>query len=113
MAKNHKGQRRAIVPDQVRPAPQKKQGLPLALWLGLAGLVVLVAGVMLAFRPAAKPPEPPLVTGKPKLQVSQEVEDFGRVPLNRPVKASFKLKNVGDKDLRVLATPQIEVKQGC
>jgi hypothetical protein len=103
--------RKPIVPEK-RPAQRRKQGLPLALWLGIAGVLVLVAGIMLIFRPAAKP-EPPQVTGKPRLQVSQDVLDFGKVALNRPVKATFKLKNVGDQDLYVRGTPQIEVKQGC
>jgi hypothetical protein len=35
------------------------------------------------------------------------------VPLDVPVKATFRLSNVGDRPLSILNQPVVEVKQGC
>ena len=46
------------------------------------------------------------------LSIAQQI-DFGKVPLDIPVKATFKLSNVGDQPLQILGQPIVEVKQGC
>ncbi len=99
-----------------KPGQERKQSrLPLILWVGVAGLLLVVAGLFVLLRPSAgaATAKPPQFTGGPKLAVDQEKIDFGTVPLNRPVKATFKLTNVGDQQLVIEGTPQIEVKQGC
>jgi hypothetical protein len=55
----------------------------------------------------------PLVTGSPKLSVDRDSIDFGKVPLDIPVKATFKLKNVGDQPLTIKGEPRVEVVRGC
>jgi hypothetical protein len=37
----------------------------------------------------------------------------GKVPLEKTVKATFKLSNVGDQPLQILNPPVVEVKQCC
>jgi len=46
--------------------------------------------------------------------VDRQQIDFGKVPLDKPVKATFMLSNVGDQPLQILGEqPVVEVKQGC
>ncbi len=67
-----------------------------------------------AFNPrSAATGSPAQVTGQPKLAVDREQIDFGKVPLDKTVKATFKLTNVGDQPLQILSQPVVEVKQGC
>jgi len=95
------------------PAP-KRNALPLYLTGG--ALLVIIIGVVLlanAGRGSSGSSVPAQVTGKPKLAVDREQIDFGKVPLDRTVKATFKLSNVGDQPLQILNQPVVEVKQGC
>ncbi len=50
----------------------------------------------------------------PKLTVDRDRIDFGRVPYDQPVRATFVLKNVGDQPL-VIAGNQISARlvEGC
>lgn len=89
---------------------RERQGTPGVLWLALGGLVLLIAGVLLIWRPGGGTP---LVTGKPSLAVDRDRIDFGTVPMDKPVKAVFKLTNVGDKPLTINGQPQVEVVEGC
>ena len=50
MSKHSKANRRAIVPDVVRSKQGAEKRAPLGILLGLAGLLVLLAGVFLIFR---------------------------------------------------------------
>lgn len=51
--------------------------------------------------------------GTPRLVVEQEVFDYGDVALNTPITTTFVLRNEGDGVLRILNTPQVEVREGC
>jgi hypothetical protein len=64
-------------------------------------------------RQPAQAAKAPQFTGGAKLAVDQEKINFGTVPLNKPVKATFKLTNVGDQTLEIDGAPKIEVKAGC
>lgn len=55
----------------------------------------------------------PQVTGGPKLSVDRDSIDFGKLPLDIPVKAEFKLKNVGDQPLAIKGAPRVELVKGC
>jgi len=51
--------------------------------------------------------------GTPRLVVEQEVFNYGDVALNTPITTTFVLRNEGDGVLRILETPQVEVREGC
>ena len=99
---------------KVRLPPPKRNGLPLLLAGG--ALFVIIIGVLLLTnlgRGASGSASPARVTGRPSLVVDRQQIDFGEVPLDIPVKAAFKLTNVGDQPLQILNQPVVEVKQGC
>ena len=96
------------------PAPAKAWlGLPLPVWLGVPGIILIVAGLLFASqrgKPSALTPE---VTGSPSLKVDKEKVDLGNVKLGQFVEVTFNLTNVGDQPLRFSKEPYIEVKEGC
>ena len=53
------------------------------------------------------------VTGGPRLSVDRDSIDFGKLPLDIPVKAEFRLKNVGDQPLAIKGAPRVELVKGC
>jgi hypothetical protein len=91
----------------------------------LAGgaLLLIIAGLIAVWRPAGQISSaggtspiggnPTQVADKPRLAVDRQQIDFGRVPLDRTVKATFVLSNVGDRPLQIVGEPVIEVKKGC
>jgi len=52
-------------------------------------------------------------TGTPVLQIDSDHVDFGDVPYNQMVEASFEITNAGDATLVFAEKPFIEVKDGC
>ncbi len=106
--------------DKARPANgrARRGGVPPLAWLGLAGLLLVALGLFfvrqsLAGSAAPAPSAAIPATGKAKLAVDRETIDFGRVPLNKPVKATFKLTNVGDRPLTLNGTPEVQALKGC
>jgi len=81
--------------------------------------VALLVGAYLVYRqanqPVAKQASPVIVevSGSPSLKVDQETIDFGDVPVNQMVTATFQLTNTGDQPLRFSKPPTVEVKEGC
>lgn len=83
-------------------------------------MVVAVAAAVLLLQSAKQPAigastdtSAPAGAGRPQLVVDQEQIDFGAVPVNKMVKASFKLTNAGDTPL-TLSVPQVaQVVEGC
>ncbi len=96
------------------PSPPRSR-LPIYLAVGGAMFVVIAGVALLANldRGSSSSSTPAQITGQPKLAVAQQKIDFGKVPLDRPIKATFKLSNVGDQPLQILNRPVVEVKQGC
>jgi hypothetical protein len=99
--------------------PTQRNAMPFRLAApivaGGALLVIIIGVVLLANlgRGSSGSGSPAQVTGLPKLVVDRQQIDFGKVPLDIPVKAAFKLSNVGDRPLQILNQPIVEVKQGC
>ena len=94
--------------------PPRRSALP--FYLGGGALLVIMIGIVLLTnlgRGSSASSSPAQATGQPKLAVDREQIDFGKVPLDIPVKATFKLSNVGDQPLQILNQPVVEVKQGC
>lgn len=85
------------------------------LWAGIAGLaIVAVLAIvgMLAWQDSRSAGSAS-AGGTPNLEVDQTRIDFGDVPMNRMVKASFKLSNTGDGSLQVSVPAIPEVVEGC
>ncbi|MBZ0309053.1 MAG: DUF1573 domain-containing protein [Anaerolineae bacterium] len=55
----------------------------------------------------------PDVTGSPRLEVAQDIQDFGDVPFEQMVTSAFTIKNVGDEPLVIQREPQVELVRGC
>jgi len=98
---------------QAAPSPLRRL---LPFFVIGAALLLLGAGIVLVRRangPTNDSDIPTLAADMPRLAVDQKLLDFGKVPLDIPIKATFKLTNVGDQPLRILNQPVVEVKQGC
>jgi hypothetical protein len=102
-----------------KPRKSKANGadrgpLVLIAFLSAGFLLILLAGWLLAANrekgPGGYVPE---VTGQPSLKVDKDQIDFGDVQFNDVVTATIQLTNVGDKPLKILREPYIEVKAGC
>jgi hypothetical protein len=94
-----------------KPRPWWKRISPLLL--GLGGLLLMGMASFILVR-AAQPPTQniPLVSG-PRLQVDREIIDFGEVKMGIPIRASFKLTNIGNEPVRFVRQPYIQVLEGC
>jgi hypothetical protein len=79
------------------------------------GAVLIVAVGFLAWRGSRSPQTTtsPTSTGSTRLSVDRSTIDLGKVPLDVPVKATFKLKNVGDQPLTIKGEPRVELVKGC
>jgi hypothetical protein len=98
-----------------KAAPSSRRKL-LPLFVVGAAVLLIVLGLALVRRAgesASTSDIPTLETNMPRLAVDQKSIDFGKVPLDIPVKATFKLSNVGDQPLQILGQPVVAVKQGC
>jgi hypothetical protein len=98
--------------------PKKILGfIPKRLW----PVVVLVigafaiTGVVLLISQESALPEGymPQVSGAPALEVEQPFFELGEMHFNVPANVTYVLRNVGDKPLRILDVPQVQVLEGC
>ncbi len=89
---------------------------PLALIAGGSLFLIAILAFTLVGRNAAQSGAPPGFTPQaegPRIAVDREVIDFGKRPLDIPVEAVFRVRNVGSAPLRIQGTPQVEVVEGC
>ena len=96
-----------------RPQPKPmKNNLPIWLIIGGLGLIFILAAVFLFG--TGKDKAGIEVTGAPKIQVDQQVYDYGTVKLGGvPIRTVVQVTNVGDQTLRFSEPPYIEVLEGC
>lgn len=89
---------------------RQQQAFPL-IWIFAAAALLLLAGVGIWWASA------PGDTGSgrigPRLAVDREKIDFGRVPLDKPVRAEFKITNAGDRTLTLDTSAPIQALEGC
>lgn len=98
-----------------KPTGKRKQRGPrMPVWIILAGVAALAAGLALAAANSGRDADiEPLVSGAPALVADQEMIDYGDVRLGTPVTTEIRVSNVGSKDLRFTRAPYVEVKEGC
>ena len=101
------------------PAPPPQRGrLPFVV-LAIVLLVAAAAAILLLQSTKQLSTDTPTSSGAlagaghPQLVVDQEQIDFGSVPVNKMVKASFKLTNAGDTPLTLSVPPVAQVIEGC
>lgn len=80
--------------------------------ISIAGLVVVALSATLG---EDSLPSEALVdtSGTPVLQLDSDFVDFGDVPFNQMVEASFEVTNTGDAALLFAEEPFVELKDGC
>lgn len=83
-------------------------------WLAAAIVVLLLigGGLVVWSSSSRRPDVPPQVIGAPKLVVDQAVVDEGYVQFDVPVRTTYRLSNVGDQPLTIMAAP-VELVEGC
>jgi len=97
---------------KIKPKAQPKQNL-LPLWLTLLGIGLVLVAFFVFWNNSRQQKANIQVTGAPRLQVDQEVIDYGDVKLGTPVKTDVRVTNIGDQPLRFTEAPFIEIKEGC
>lgn len=89
---------------------------PLVLIASGGLLLVAILAFALVNRSATQSAPSPGFTPQaegPRIAVDREVMDFGKRPLDIPVEAVFRVRNVGSAPLRIQGRPQVEVVEGC
>lgn len=96
------------------PKPARKGGMPALLFAVVAAFALMITGAIVLARPGQGAGAAIVTTGGgPKLTVDRDKLDFGKVKMNAPVTAAFKLKNEGSAPLQILGEPQVRVVEGC
>jgi hypothetical protein len=93
-----------------QPQPRRRRWLlPGILSIGL----FLGATAWLLWPDRSPLADAPTYHGGPRLVVDRQEIDFGQVSFNKFVQARFRLKNVGDRPLRIATGPRVEAVEGC
>jgi hypothetical protein len=79
----------------------------------ITGLALVVLIGFLLLQALFQPSYLPEVTGKPSAVIDQTYFDYGDVVNGTVIQTTFRIKNVGDKELTVLRAPQVQVVEGC
>ncbi|RME74295.1 MAG: hypothetical protein D6784_10250, partial [Chloroflexi bacterium] len=85
------------------------------LWVVMGSALVLILGgaVFLWQANDTDASFTPVVEGAPRLAVDRTEVDEGDVPLNKMIRSSFTLTNVGDQPLQIMGEPEVELVEGC
>jgi len=102
------GRYKTKLPQRKRP----KNNFPIWLIIGGAGLILILSAVFL--RGLGRENAGIEGTGAAKIQVDQEIYDYGTVQLGGvPIRTVVQVTNVGGQTLRFTEAPYIEVLEGC
>lgn len=76
--------------------------------------VLVIGGALLLLNQNGTPRGyKPAFTGGPRVEVAQEVFDYGEVLVNTTIQTDFEIRNVGDQPLKIEGVPVVEVREGC
>ena len=94
---------------------QKKNRQRMLTILILGGVMIIAAGSAIGITVWKNRAIPDLVTviGQPRIEVDQELIDFGDVEFDTPKTFALNLTNVGDEPLIFSEKPYVEVREGC
>ena len=93
-----------------KPSPRQFSWSWLAAVAGV--LLLIVGGVVVWITSNPEQAVTPQVAGAPKLVVDQREVDEGYLQYDVPVRSAFRLSNVGDEPLEILAAP-VKLVEGC
>ena len=94
--------------------PEPSRQLPrLSLAAGGAILLIIVGVVLWWASPRSDPMTMPRQLDSPRLTVDRTIIDDGYVKFDTPVRATFKLNNIGNQSLQILGEPRVELIEGC
>ena len=87
----------------------------------IGGAVLIIAAFALGvFQSDEKSSQQPFdpnfeseVSGAPRVEVNQEIVDYGDVKLGTTVNTVFNVRNIGDEPLQILGEPRVELVEGC
>ena len=80
----------------------------------VSGVLLVLLIVASTWGARSEPVEVALdTTGTPILELDRAYVDFGDVPFNQMVEATFEVTNTGDAALLFAEEPFIELKDGC
>jgi hypothetical protein len=97
---------------KLKPKTKEKQSFA-PLWLVLASLVLVLIAAWAFFGNNTLAKSTVEVKGSPRVKVDNDVIDRGDVKLGMPIRDVVRVTNVGDKSLRFLEAPYVEVREGC
>lgn len=80
-------------------------------WAVVAATVVALIGVAFWLWPTRGPTM--TGAGTPRVAVDRTEIDLGRLPFERPARATFTLSNLGDGPLTLAGSPPVRVVEGC
>jgi len=114
VSKSKKRKSNSAKANPQRPAVPPAGKRSWLVWAGLAVVGILAFIAVLAWQSGKNAGSDTASSGgTPNLQVDQTSIDFGDIPVNQMVKASFKLSNTGDGALTLTVPPVPEVIEGC
>ena len=95
--------------------PEVRRSGARSLLIAGVSIASLVVVAMIATLGEESAPSEALVdtSGTPVLQLDSDFVDFGDVPFNQMVEASFEVTNSGDAALLFAEAPFVELKDGC
>ena len=91
--------------------------IPKRLWpvvVLVIGALAITGVVLLISQESALPAGfVPKVSGAPALEIEQPFFELGDMQFNAPANVTYVLRNMGERPLRILEVPQVQVLAGC
>ncbi len=93
------------------PAASRSKLLPIVLIAGVVLALIVFTAIILSA--SSRSQYVPQVTGSARAEVSRTLIDHGDVRMEETVQSVFRIRNIGDRPLRILDEPRVELIEGC